>query len=498
MATAENIKDPYWRLNNLYWIKDKSGKKVKFRLNWAQQILYKNMWYLNLVLKVRQLGMTTFIQIFMLDRCLFNSNINAGVIAHNREDAQKFFKDKIKFAYDNLPEEIKRERAAANDSAGELSFSNGSSIRVGTSLRSGTYQYLHVSEFGKVCAKFPDKAEEIKTGSLNTVDTGQFVFIESTAEGDYGDFYDLCQQYRDYPQEKLTPLDYRMFFFDWMQHPEYRLAANEAEKVDIPPDKEAYFTDLEERLGISLSHEQKAWYTKKAITQRNKMKQEFPSTIDEAFEQISELAVYGEDIGQVLMEGRRCHLPVNKGRPVDVFFDIGKSAKSPTTSVWFMQHNEPWYDFIDYYENSLKPVSVYVKEIREKGYHIRHWYIPHDARSQKDYSIKTFESRLVEAGINQEDIRVVDAIDYIQTGIDLMKDKFPSCRFDEVKTDKGWKALKAYRHSWDEKKSTTGPPIHDWASHPADSIRQFAQGYQTFVEYKPVEIPSIGWGGARL
>lgn len=485
MATADNLKDQWWRLNNLYYIKDKQGRKVKFKPNWAQSALYHSMWFLNIVLKARQLGMTTFIQIFMLDVCLFNSNVNAGVIAHNRDDAQKFFKDKIKFAYDNLPEGIRKHRAAKNDSAGELYFSNGSSIRVGTSLRSGTYQYLHISELGKVCAKFPDKAEEIKTGALNTVAAGQFVFIESTAEGDYGDFYDLCMEYKDYVNH--TELDYKFFFFPWWEHPEYVLEAD----VSIPADLECYFEELE-RQGIKLTTNQRAWYTKKKVTQKSKMKQEYPSTPEESFEQISEFAVYGEEIGKVIEEGRRLALPKNTSIKTDVFFDIGKSTKAPTTSVWFMQHVDPWYNFVDYYQNSLRTVGEYVNDIRSKGYNVGKWYIPHDAGDQKDYSIKTFESRLVEAGVSASDIIVVPRVDRVTTGIDKMKAILPSCRFDETRTNEGWKALKAYKYSWDDRKAVMGEPVHDWASHPSDSIRQFAQGYSVVKESK--DIPELGWG----
>lgn len=488
MATTDNIKSQLWRINNLYWIKDKRGKKVKFKLNWAQLILFKTMWYLNIVLKARQLGMTTFIQIFMLDVCLFNSNINAGVIAHNRDDAQKFFKDKIKFAYDNLPQSLRDERAATNDSAGELQFSNGSSIRVGTSLRSGTYQYLHISEFGKVCAKFPDKAEEIITGALNTVATGQFIFIESTAEGDYGHFYDMCQTALN--KTKLTELDYKFFFFPWYKHPEYRLEA----EVDIPADLEAYFEELENQ-GIIIHPSQKAWYVKKKETQKSKMKQEYPSTPDEAFEQISEFAVYGEEIGKILEEGRLLSLPMDRSKPTDIFFDIGKSTKAPTTSVWFMQYNEPWFDFIDYYQNSLRTVGEYVSEIRSKGYNIGRWYIPHDAASQKDYSIKTFKDRLVDAGVPVNDIVVVPVVDRISTGIDQSKVKMQHCRFDKVRTKDGWKALKAYKYSWDERRGVMGDPIHDWSSHPSDSFRQFGQGWTRADKDNEVEeIPYYGWG----
>ena len=110
-----NLSDAWWRLNNLYFIKDKQGNKVRFKWNWAQKDLYNNMWYLNVILKARQLGMTTAIQIFMLDRALFNDNMNCGIVAHNREDAEAFFSDKIKFAYDNLPADLRNTLKATSN-----------------------------------------------------------------------------------------------------------------------------------------------------------------------------------------------------------------------------------------------------------------------------------------------------------------------------------------------------------------------------------------------
>ena len=82
-----------------------------------------------------------------------------------------------------MPKWTRTFNSATNDRAGELAFSNGSSYRVSTGFRSGTYQRLLISEFGKICAKSPDVAKEIVTGSLNTVSADQIIAIESTAEG---------------------------------------------------------------------------------------------------------------------------------------------------------------------------------------------------------------------------------------------------------------------------------------------------------------------------
>jgi hypothetical protein len=207
-AFNETLGDWRWRLNNLYWITDKEGRRAKFQMNWAQEALFDEMHYLNVILKARQLGFTTFIQIFMLDQCLFNSNIRAGTIAHRLEDAQAIFRDKVKYPYDQLPEWIRAAIPIVKDSAAELLFANNSSIRVSTSHRSGTLNYLHISEYGKLCARHPEKAREVRTGALNTLLHGQVAFIESTAEGQEGHFFELCQQGQAKVRmgTKLTPL----------------------------------------------------------------------------------------------------------------------------------------------------------------------------------------------------------------------------------------------------------------------------------------------------
>ena len=96
-ATLDRLSDWRWRIDNLYHITDKNGQKLRFQMNWAQEALFNEMSFQNVILKARQLGFTTFIQIFMLDACLFNSNIRAGTIAHKLDDAKTIFRDKVKY-----------------------------------------------------------------------------------------------------------------------------------------------------------------------------------------------------------------------------------------------------------------------------------------------------------------------------------------------------------------------------------------------------------------
>ena len=94
-------------------ITDKSGNRIQFQMNWAQENLMNDLHFCNVILKARQLGFTTFIQIFMLDQCIFNSNIRAGTIAHRLDDARLIFRDKVKYPYDNLPEALRNARPQA-------------------------------------------------------------------------------------------------------------------------------------------------------------------------------------------------------------------------------------------------------------------------------------------------------------------------------------------------------------------------------------------------
>ncbi|NYT61269.1 DUF4055 domain-containing protein [Alcaligenaceae bacterium] len=171
----QKLRDKHWRLNNLYFITNKQGKKVRFRMTSEQLEYFQGLHTRNIILKARQLGFTTEQCIIQLDAALFES-AKCALIAHTLNDAKSLFREKIKYAYDNLPAEIKLANPARNDAAGELVFAKGGSLYVSTSFRGGTLRYLHVSEFGKICAKFPHKAREIVTG-------GAWELWEETKEG---------------------------------------------------------------------------------------------------------------------------------------------------------------------------------------------------------------------------------------------------------------------------------------------------------------------------
>ena len=69
-----------WRLEHLYWIENKAGQLQRFSLNRAQRRLHERLWYRNDILKARQLGISTYVAMLMLDMSLFRSNFHCGII----------------------------------------------------------------------------------------------------------------------------------------------------------------------------------------------------------------------------------------------------------------------------------------------------------------------------------------------------------------------------------------------------------------------------------
>ena len=417
-----------------------------------------------------------------LDRCLFNPNKSAGIICHTREDAELMFK-RVKYAYDNLPLYIKSSVTATIDSARELVFNNGSSIRVGTSMRGSTLQYLHISEFGKICAKYPEKSIEIITGSLNTIAAGRYCFIESTAEGREGYFYEMCKTAQDHlKQEKdLSPLDFKFHFFPWHKEQSYRIGnqlALQQESLD-------YFESLSSR-GIALDDEQKYWYAARYSTQGDEMLREYPSTPDEAFEQANEGLYYGRLISLARVEKRITFVPWDRELPVYTCFDLGFND---STAIWWVQLLRNEIRLIDYTEGSGESLSHWLTLVKSKPYAYEKHLAPHDIMNHEYSTGMTRQAFGRKMGINLIPVPKTGVIE----GIDLCRGLLHRCWFDEKKCAQGIVALDNYKKEWDDKHGCwRSQPLHNQYSHGADAFRTLACGMNLLIHRGDVDGRSIG------
>jgi hypothetical protein len=464
------LKDQRWRLNNLYRIKDKEGLDVGFKPNWAQDLLLRPH-YLNIILKARQLGITTFHALLFLDTCLFNRNVNAAIVADSKPVAREIFIDKVKFAYDNLPQFVRDFCPAYRDNVNEMRFANGSVFRVATSLRGGTLQLLHITEFAKICQENPSKANEIVSGALNAVQSGQFVTIESTARGREGHFYSLCKEAQALQdaQASLGKLDWKIWFFPWWKHPDYVL---DSKNVLISKDMDTYFTDLESK-GIILTEQQKAWYQKKGSTQGEYMKREYPSTPEEAFESANEGFYFAKHVSQARQEKRICYLPYDDHAKTYTSWDIGIGDMC---AIWVWQLIGKEIHCIDYYENSDESLAHYIKWLKNKPYIFEKHYLPHDAAAREKGSGKSFADLARESGLKCDILpRQINEM----FGIECLRNSLPRFFFDQQKCEKGIKAIENFRKEWNEKLGCYRERSHhDWASHGSKALIYAAEAIQ--------------------
>jgi hypothetical protein len=494
----KRLSDRRWRLEHLYWIKSKSGKKILFRLNWAQEILYQSLWYFSLILKVRQLGITTFFCILYLDDTLFSRNRTSAIIAHKLSEAQKIFRDKIRFAWDNLPEWLKDCYDVDTDSKNELVFSlkgskgkDSSTIYVSTSVRSGTVQNLHITELGYIDRHYPEKSQEIRTGALNAVQVGQFVSIESTADGRDGLFAELVEKAREHERlgRKLTKLDFRFFFFPWWKHSEYVLH----DPVVITTELQSYFDDLEVKIGQKITDPQRAWYVKKHQVEGEEMFREYPSTPEEAFLASIEGAYYSTQIAQLLRDRRLTSVPWNPVLPVETWWDLGMDDY---TVILFVQMVGGEVHIIDSLYGSGEGLAHYAAQLVMKPYVYSRHILPHDVAVKE---LGTGKSRLETLrGLGVRPITVCTDLNgrpfLIQDGIEAVRGILPRCYFDETRARRVFDDLQAYRKAWDEKLGQyRSEPVHDDHSHAADAFRygalMFREQFGTMGDRRGMVVP---------
>lgn len=505
--------DPLWRVESgkLYKITIKAGDGdtlVPFRPNRAQRRFLRRLWHRNCILKCRQLGFTTLISILWLDHALFNDNQLCVQVAQTREDVESIFKGKIIKAYENLPEALKKAKPTKTLTATQIEFYNGSIVRVATSARGGTPHRLHVSEMGKIGAKYPDKAREIVSGSFPAVPMDGIIVVESTAEGQTGHFKDIVDDARALAERggQLNPKQFRFHFYAWWDEPAYTLTPEQAKGVPITDKEHEYFDKLEAVIGRSLTRGQRAWWVttfqSECLSDPELMWREYPSTPDEAFQVSTEGTYYAEQMRRARESGRIGKYPYVDGYPVNTFWDIGSGDG---TAIWLHQHVHGMDRFFHFIEDWDKPYSHFVTKLQEVG--VKHgivWglhYLPHDAEHQRQQGDKVASPKQ-----ELEDLKgiggrweVVPRVDELIHGINKTRSKFPGYCFDEEGCKAGIVHLQSYRKKWHRPTATyTDEPVkHDGHSEAADALRQHAQGF-TPKAFKPPGKPKrrVGWAAA--
>ena len=305
--------DRRFYIENFLKIRNKQAKLVDFKYNDAQELFEEKIKFNNennkphryIVLKARQMGISTFTEAMIFHSTSTNELINSLIIAHEDKATQTLF-NMSKMFYDELPTSIKPMKKYSNEKA--LVFENltndeeekkrnpglRSKITVATAGtsetgRSGNFTNLHVSEV----AFFPDAARTL-TALLQCVpdEKNTLVVLESTANGVGGYFYDMWHNAVNGKNE-FTPI-----FLAWFVDRTYRRDFEDEEirqefmnEVDFDyTNSTGHLVKTEEALlmeQFDLTYEQMYWrkwvIANKCGGSLDVFKQEYPSTPEEAF-----------------------------------------------------------------------------------------------------------------------------------------------------------------------------------------------------------------------
>ncbi len=157
----------------------------------------------------------------------------------------------------------------------------------------------------------------------------------------------------------------------------------------------------------------------------------------------------------------------------DVRVHLAADVGLDCTPIWFFQMIGQKINLIDYYENTGKFTDHYVRVLdehkKEFGYNYGRFIMPHDANKREQTGGTTFSKAFKDLGYDVVTLPKEQNIDF---GINNVNNYLKSCWFDEKKCELGLEALQHYRREYNEElKIYLESPLHDWASHPADSCR---------------------------
>ena len=204
----------------------------------------------------------------------------------------------------------------------------------------------------------------------------------------------------------------------------------------------------------------------KAEMGEDKYRQEFECSFDAPVEG----AYYGQLLNEADEQNRVTTIPKDNLARIVCSWDLGVSD---STCIWVAQVVGKEIQLIDCTENHGVGLDYYVSWLRERGYSSGQQILPHDVRVREMSTGKSRQEVLMEAGL---DVTIAPSLS-VADGIQAVRRLLPRCWFDKEGTKQGLSALRNYRRVFDEKRNVFfDTPLHDWASHYADSFRYLAIG----------------------
>lgn len=210
--TRKCMEDPIYFMRKYVKIQHPNKGTIPFNLfpfqEDALQHFHDNRFLL--ILKSRQLGITTLVAAYSLWLSIFNSDKSILIISIKQEVSKEIV-TKVRFANEHLPSWLKVKETTNNHMS--LRFENGSQVAATSSSkdagRSKALSLLIIDE-----AAFIDEAHDIWTSCYNTLSTGGRAIVLSTPNGVGNWFHNMWVN----AEKKRN--DFKTLKLPWTLHPE--------------------------------------------------------------------------------------------------------------------------------------------------------------------------------------------------------------------------------------------------------------------------------------
>ena len=285
-------------------LRDKGGKLRPLFLNRAQAEYARTCGKRNIVLKARQLGITTYVAARFFNHTITHPGTLSVQVAHDQQSAEEIFRIVHRFV-ENLPAPMRKGALrTSRANVRQIVFPwLDSEYRVETAAdpnagRGLTIQNLHCSEV----ARWPRDAAATLASLRAAVPPNGEIVLESTANGAGGCFYDEWLRAHE--------TGYMRHFFPWWWEPTYRR-----------PVKLTEFTEIERELmqKHGLDAEQIAFRREMRANFGSRMAEEYAEDAESCFMASGECVFDVEAIQQRLREPRNIAEQRENGRTL-VFF----------------------------------------------------------------------------------------------------------------------------------------------------------------------------------
>ena len=220
-------KDPAYFMRKYCYIQHPTRGRILFNLYPFQEKvlhLFRDNQY-SIVLKSRQLGLSTLSSAYSLWLMLFHKDKNVLALATTQATARNLV-TKVIFMYEQLPKWLKLRAVEKNKLS--LRLKNGSKIQAKSSntdsARSEAVSLLLIDE-----AAFVDNIEETFTAAQQTLATGGQCFALSTPNG-VGNWFHLTWDKAQTGENSFLPIK-----LPWTVHPERNQAWRDQQDSDLGP-----------------------------------------------------------------------------------------------------------------------------------------------------------------------------------------------------------------------------------------------------------------------